>query len=98
MTSRAAFLLTEHYYLSYNPLCQKVSVVVHDGRIMLAAQEQFYSLEEVAERLGVSERTVRRWIKSGELPAYKPGREYRIRDGELEEFLQSRKVRPDQAE
>jgi excisionase family DNA binding protein len=65
---------------------------------MLAAQERFYSLEEVAEQLGVSERTVRRWIKSGVLPAYKPGREYRIRAGELEEFLQSRKVRPDQAE
>jgi len=65
---------------------------------MLATQERFYSLEEVAQRLGVSERTVRRWIKSGELPAYKPGREYRIRDGELEEFLQSRKARPDQAE
>jgi excisionase family DNA binding protein len=73
-----------------------MSAVVRVGRIMLAAEERLYNLEDVAERLQVSERTVRRWIKLGELPAYKPGREYRIRPGDLEEFLQARKVRPNE--
>lgn len=63
---------------------------------MLTAEERMYSLEEVAERLQVSERTVRRWIKSGELPAYKPGREYRIIPSDLDAFLEARKVRPDE--
>jgi excisionase family DNA binding protein len=40
--------------------------------------------QALATYLGVTERTVRRWIKSGELAAEKPGRSYLIRreDGE----------------
>jgi excisionase family DNA binding protein len=60
---------------------------------MLAAEDQFLSLEDVAERLQVSDRTVRRWVKDGKLDAYKPGREWRIRPSDLEDFLESRKVR-----
>jgi excisionase family DNA binding protein len=59
---------------------------------MLAAEERFLSLEDVAERLQVSDRTVRRWVKDGKLAAYKPGREWRIRPRDLEDFLESRKV------
>lgn len=59
---------------------------------MLAAEERFLSLEDVAERLQVSDRTVRRWVKDGKLAAYKPGREWRIRPSDLENFLESRKV------
>jgi excisionase family DNA binding protein len=61
---------------------------------MLAA-ERFLSLEDVAERLQVSDRTVRRWVKDGKLAAYKPGREWRIRPSDLEEFLESRKIQSD---
>ena len=61
---------------------------------MLAAEERFLSLEDVAERLQVSDRTVRRWVKDGKLAAYKPGREWRIRPSDFEEFLETRKVRP----
>lgn len=90
------FRIDSYNLTSYNPPCQNVSAVVHAGRIMLTAEERMYSLEEVAERLQVSERTVRRWIKSGELPAYKPGREYRIIPSDLDAFLEARKVRPDE--
>jgi putative resolvase len=41
-------------------------------------EDQTRSLSEVAGLMGVSERTVRRWIKAGRLKAYKPGRDYRI--------------------
>lgn len=61
---------------------------------MAASEEQFLSLEDVATRLQVSDQTVRRWIKSGKLAAYKPGLEYRIRATDLEEFLRAREVRP----
>ena len=45
------------------------------------------TLEEVADRLQVSIPTVRRWIKGGRLPATKPGGTYRVRAGDLEDFL-----------
>jgi excisionase family DNA binding protein len=57
---------------------------------MAASEEQLLSLEDVAGRLQVSDQTVRRWIKSGKLPAYKPGLEWRIKPSDLEEFLQAR--------
>jgi excisionase family DNA binding protein len=58
------------------------------------SEERLLSLEDVADRLQVSDQTVRRWIKSGKLTAYKPGLEYRIREADLEEFLRAREVRP----
>ena len=44
--------------------------------------------EEVAEHLKVTRRTVYRWIESGELAACKAGRSWRIRELDLEAFLQ----------
>jgi excisionase family DNA binding protein len=61
---------------------------------MAGSDEQLLSLEDVARRLQVSDQTVRRWIKSGKLAAYKPGLEWRIKPSDLEEFLRAREVRP----
>jgi len=57
---------------------------------MAASEEQLLSLDDVASRLQVSDQTVRRWIKSGKLAAYKPGLEWRIKPSDLEEFLRAR--------
>ncbi len=51
----------------------------------------FYSVHEIAEQLDVSERTVRRWIASGELVAYKLGRAVRVSDSDLRDFLARRR-------
>jgi excisionase family DNA binding protein len=48
----------------------------------------------VGNEIGVSDQTVRRWVKAGELAAYKPGKEYRIKGSDLEEFLKAREVSP----
>jgi excisionase family DNA binding protein len=48
----------------------------------------------IAEELCVDVQTVRRWIQSGKLRAFKPGKEYRIKEADLEEFLAAREVRP----
>lgn len=56
---------------------------------MASPEERFLSTEEVAERLQVDEQTVRRWIKSGKLEAFKPGREWRIHAVALEALLET---------
>ena len=61
---------------------------------MDTAREELLSAEEVADRVGVSIYTVWRWIKQGKLRAFKPGREYRLREADLEEFLAAREVHP----
>src|SRR5215204_6550846 len=52
------------------------------------------SLSEVAGLMGVSERTVRRWIKSGKLRAYKPGRDYRIPESAFAQFIEESEISP----
>jgi excisionase family DNA binding protein len=54
---------------------------------MLKVDERYATLPEVAERLKVSRRTVYRWIKNGDLNAYQFGREYRITERDLQDFL-----------
>ena len=49
--------------------------------------KRFYTLEEVAEYLGVNYQLVYRLVKSGELPAVRIGRVYRIEKQQLEDFI-----------
>ena len=51
----------------------------------------FLTPQEVSDLLRVSVQTVRRWIKDGELPAYKVGRGWRIRKGDLDTWLQGQR-------
>jgi excisionase family DNA binding protein len=58
------------------------------------ALEEVYTVQEVAQNLKVSERTVRNWIESGELPAFPIGkRGYRISRADLQAFIDQRKRR-----
>jgi excisionase family DNA binding protein len=52
---------------------------------------RFFTLNEVAERLSVSSRTVRRWIKAGALPVHRIGGLVRISDADLAAFLALRR-------
>ena len=60
---------------------------------MLKVDERYLTLPEVAERLKVSRRTLYRWIKSGDLNAYQFGREYRITESALKDFLAAHRFR-----
>ena len=51
--------------------------------------EELWDISRVAEYLGVSERTVYNRVRTGELPALKVGRLWRVRPSELEEWLAS---------
>jgi excisionase family DNA binding protein len=52
-------------------------------------EEKRLSLREAADALGVSDVTTRRWIKSGKLKAYQPGRKYLIPRSAVDELLES---------
>ena len=55
------------------------------------AEEQYYSIEEVAKMLKVVYLTVYRWIQSNKLIAYKAGKQYRIEKTDLDKFMRKRK-------
>lgn len=59
--------------------------------------KQYLTLKEVAEWLGVSDKTVSRLILSGKLLATKVGGVYRVRMLDLEDYLERQKVVPRQA-
>ncbi|MFN0091502.1 MAG: helix-turn-helix domain-containing protein [Acidimicrobiales bacterium] len=51
---------------------------------------RFLIVAEVAEQLRVSTMTVYRLIKSGELPAVRIGRSFRLREDDVDVFLSRR--------
>ncbi|MBI5151329.1 MAG: helix-turn-helix domain-containing protein [Candidatus Pacebacteria bacterium] len=55
--------------------------------------DKFYSLQEVADLLKLNYLTVFRWAKVGKLPAYKFGKQYRIDQITLDEFIAKSKVK-----
>jgi excisionase family DNA binding protein len=48
---------------------------------------QLWTVAEVAEHMRVSNMTVYRLIKAGQLPAIRVGKNYRIRDADLGQYL-----------
>ena len=58
----------------------------------------YLKLPEVARRLDVSEKTARRMVKSGSLPAVFIGGAYRISEETLAEYLENAKVEPGKAQ
>jgi excisionase family DNA binding protein len=53
---------------------------------------RLFTVAEVAEVMRVSNMTVYRLIRSGELPALQVGKGYRIFEADLERFLEGRAV------
>lgn len=56
--------------------------------------DHYQTVHELAERLEVSEATVRQWIKSGDLRAIDIGKGWRIANTDLEHFLKARETSP----
>jgi excisionase family DNA binding protein len=48
---------------------------------------KFYTIQEIADLLGISLRTVRRWTASRQLSAYKIGGLLRVSEDDLRAFL-----------
>jgi excisionase family DNA binding protein len=57
------------------------------GRRPRGSIPRYYTIQQVAELLVVSPRTVRRWIAKGDLIAHRPGGIIRIAEDDLRAFL-----------
>lgn len=60
------------------------------------AMDELLTVAEVADLLRVSTMTVYRLIRGGELPAVRVGRNYRVRRGDLDSYLEQQVVEPQQ--
>ena len=56
------------------------------------------TLSEAANLLQVSTRTLQRMIRNGELPAFKVGGQWRLRETQLRQWVESRENSLDKAE
>ena len=55
-------------------------------------EARFLTVEDISRDLSVAEDTVRSWIREKKLPAYRVGKEYRIKIVDYERFLQQRRT------
>lgn len=56
-------------------------------------KEEFYTAQELAEKLRVNIMTIYRYIKAKRLKAYKIGKEFRIDKAEFDNFLNKVKTK-----
>lgn len=57
--------------------------------------DRFYTVAEVAEKIGVTSAAVYKWIRSGKLEAYQFGDAYRITEEAYKAFKAASKVKPE---
>lgn len=49
--------------------------------------DEYYTIQEVADKLKVAYLTVYRWVQTGDLEAVKVGKQYRIKNECLKKFI-----------
>ncbi len=54
--------------------------------------KEFYTAQELADKLRVNVMTIYRYIKAGKLKAHKPGKEFRITKADFEAFLYKSRI------
>lgn len=61
---------------------------------MGSSEIRWLSTAESARRLGITPRTLYRFIDEGQLPAYRFGRVIRLKEDEVESFIESCRIAP----
>lgn len=61
---------------------------------MSSSDIRWLSTAESARRLGITPRTLYRFIDEGQLPAYRLGRVIRLKEAEVEAFIESCRIEP----
>ena len=60
----------------------------------MVTETEWLGTPEAAERLGITQRTLYRLIDEGQIPAYKMGRVLRVKESDLDVFLDQSRVQP----
>lgn len=61
---------------------------------MGSSEIRWLSTAESARRLGITSRTLYRFIDEGQLPAYRFGRVIRLKEDEVDAFIESCRIEP----
>jgi len=56
---------------------------------------EWLTLQDIADELKLHIETVREWVRTKRLPAYRVGRDYRVKRTDLDKFLEQRRTKPD---
>ena len=56
---------------------------------------EWLTLQEIADELKLHIETVREWVRTKRLTAYRVGRDYRVKRSDLDRFLEERRTKPD---
>ena len=60
----------------------------------MSSEIAWLSTAEAAVRLGITTRTLYRFIDEGQLPAYRFGRVIRLKENEVDTFIESCRIEP----
>lgn len=61
---------------------------------MAGSEIEWLSTQEAARRLGVTPRTLYRFIDVGDLPAYRLGRVIRLKAADIDTFIEASRIEP----
>ncbi|OGE74326.1 MAG: hypothetical protein A3I07_02635 [Candidatus Doudnabacteria bacterium RIFCSPLOWO2_02_FULL_42_9] len=62
---------------------------------MKAGDDKILNVEELSKFFGVSNQTIWRWCKSGKLPAFKIGSQWKIRQSDINKIINQKIVKKD---
>lgn len=51
--------------------------------------EPWYSVEQIAQHLGISKETIYRWLEKGKIPAHRIGKLWKFKATEVDAWVQS---------
>jgi len=57
------------------------------------SEKEYLTTEEIALKLDISQETIRRYIRQGDLPAVKLRGVYRVKREDFEKFLENRRTK-----
>lgn len=55
--------------------------------------EPWYSVEQIAQHLGISKETIYRWLEKGKIPAHRIGKLWKFKAAEVDEWVRSGEAR-----
>ena len=75
-------------------VADRIHKLTQGGIMMTGPKPQWLSTHEAAEIIGITSRTLYRFIDEGQLPAYRFGRVIRLKRNEVDSYIESCRIEP----